>query len=239
MAFGDQVDQVCGRVFSRLRSLWPLSHLFPLKTRLLLVKLLVIPAFTYGECVYSTNLSAAHERSLERAFSACVRFAYRLGRYDSTRRYAHKLLGAPILTYLKQRRCSALHSLVRNKEPSYLVNKLVRGSSSRSGVFVIPRHCTGQYNDSFFVSTIRDYNSVPLAIRKLNSATRFSRACLDCFTARLPSWSWVHASRCVWSVLVLDLSCSVRSLRLFWLYALSPCNDPVYLSPCHHLSITF
>ena len=187
MVFKDQVDQICARVFSRLRSLWPLSQMFPLKTRLLLVRLLVIPAFTYGECVYSTNLSAVDERSLERAFSACIRFAYRLRRYDSTRCYVDKLLGAPILTFLKQRRCSALHALVVNKEPSYLFGKLTRGNSSRSGVFVVPRHCTAQYNDSFFVSTLRDYNSLPLCMRKLNSATKFSRDCLDHLHARPPT----------------------------------------------------
>lgn len=84
MSFGNQVDEICRKVFSRLRALWPNGHLFPVKTRLMLVRSLIVPAFTYGECIYSTNLSAGHVRSLERAFSACVRFVYGLRRYDST-----------------------------------------------------------------------------------------------------------------------------------------------------------
>ena len=59
LSFKSQVKVVCSNVFSRLRSLWPNGHLFSTKMRLMLVKTLIIPAFTYGECVYSTNLSAA------------------------------------------------------------------------------------------------------------------------------------------------------------------------------------
>lgn len=183
MSFSDQVSVICSRVFSRLRSLWPLSHIFPQKTRLTLVKSLVIPAFTYGECVYSSNLSAVDLRSLERAFSACVRFVYRLRRYDSTRDYTNGILGAPITTYLRQRRCSALHSIIKTRMPSYLFDKLCHGSSVRSGVFLIPRHSSTQYNRSFFVRTVSDYNAIPTSVRALYSLPGFSRACLARFSA--------------------------------------------------------
>lgn len=183
MSFSEQVGVVCSRVFSRLRSLWPLSHIFPQKTRLTLVKSLVIPAFTYSECVYTSNLSAIDVRSLERAFSACVRFVYKLRRFDSTRDYANGILGAPIMTYLRQRRCSALHGIVKTRMPSYLFDKLCRGNSVRSGVFLIPRHSSTQYNRSFFVRTVSDYNAIPTSVRELNSPASFSRACLARFLA--------------------------------------------------------
>lgn len=150
------------------------------------MKSLVIPAFSYGECVYATNLGAEDVKSLERAFSACLRFVYRLRRYDSTRCYANNLLGAPIMTFLKQRRCSALHSLLKSEEPSYLFDRLTRGSSTRSNVIVIPRHSSAQYNRSFFVRTLSDYNSLPVCIRRLDSVRGFSRACLDYFSQAMP-----------------------------------------------------
>lgn len=182
LSFRDQVHEVCSKVFSRLRSLWPNGHILPIKTRLMLVKALIVPAFTYGECVYSTNLSAAEIRSLERAFSACVRFVYGLRRYDSTRDYVSKIFGCSLMTYIKQRRCSAVHSIVKSKAPVYLSDKLTHGSSSRSCVFIIPMHSSRQYNRSFFVRTVSDYNSLPVNVRKIGSIARFSKACLECLS---------------------------------------------------------
>lgn len=176
LLFRDQVKEVCSKVYARLRSLWPNSHLFPLKTRLMLVRSLVVPAFTYGECVYSTNLRAVDVRSLERAFSACVRFVYRLRRYDSTREYVTKILGCPIMAFLEQRRCAMVHRIAKAEAPSYLCDRLCRGSSSRNNAFIIPMHSTAQYNRSFFVRAVSDYNLIPASIRRLGSLSRFGAA---------------------------------------------------------------
>lgn len=181
LTFKGQVKQICSKVFSRLRSLWPNSHLFSRKIRLMLVKSLVIPAFTYGECVYSTNLDAVDVRSLDKAFSACVRFVHGLRRYDSTRGFENGIFGCSLMTYIRQRRCSALHSIIKYEAPSYLFSKLTRGSSSRSNVLMLPRHLSRQYNRSFFVRTVSDYNSLPVSVRCINTAKGFGKACLDCF----------------------------------------------------------
>lgn len=182
LSFKGQVNEICSKVFSRLRSLWPNGHLLSTKLRLMLVKSLIVPAFTYGECVYSTNLSAADVRSLERAFSACVRFVYGLRRYDSTRGYVKNVFGCSLMTFIRQRRCSALHSIVKSKAPSYLFDKLIRGNSSRNVIFLIPRHSSVQYNRSFFVRTVSDYNSLPVNIKRINSNATFGKACLDHFS---------------------------------------------------------
>ena len=145
----------------------------------MLVKTLIVPAFTYGECIYSTNISAVDVKSLERAFSACVRFVYGLRRYDSTRDYVNRVLGCSLMTYTRYRRCSALHKVVKSEAPPYLFDKLVRGSSSRSNVLLVPRHLTTQYNRSFFVKTVSDYNSLPADVRRINSNAGFGKACLD------------------------------------------------------------
>ena len=75
LLFKEHVKELCSKVFFRLRSLWLNCHFFPLKTRLALVKSLIVPLFTYAESVYSTNLQAGDIHIVERAFSACVRFA--------------------------------------------------------------------------------------------------------------------------------------------------------------------
>ena len=150
----------------------------------MLVRSLVLPAFTYSESVYSTNLSASNVRSLERAFSACVRFVYSLRRYDSTREYIGGILGCSLMTYLKQRRCCFIHAMSRSEQPPYLFEKLCIGRSSRNRVFVIPRHSSAQYNRSFFVRAVSDYNSIPMGVKSLVSQSGFDRASREYFNAR-------------------------------------------------------
>lgn len=147
------------------------------KTRKMLVKSLVLPAFTYGDSIYSTNLSASAVRSLEGAFNACVRFVYRLRRYDSNRDYVNELLGCPIMTYLKRRRCSFVHSLVMTREPGFLYDKLLFGRSVRNRPLLIPRHSSAQYGRSVFVRAVADYNMIPACVRRHNSLSEFSYYC--------------------------------------------------------------
>lgn len=106
---------------------------------------------------------------------------YGLRRYDSTNEYNGKVLGCPLMAYIKHRRCCALHRIAKYRAPSYLFDKLSRGSSSRSNVFVIPRHSSHQYNRSFFVRSVSDYNSLPIDVRKIDSVSGFGEACLNQF----------------------------------------------------------
>ena len=147
-----------------------------MKTRMMLVKCLIVPAFTYGKCFFSTNLSSVSITSLERAFSACVRFFY--GLHDSTRNRLDCILGAPILTYLRQRCCVTLRSIISTETPAYLFDKIRRGSSLRRNAHILPKHSSLQYNRSFFVRTVSDYNLLPRTIGELNSLESFKSSCL-------------------------------------------------------------
>lgn len=183
MTFTDQVNEVCSKVFGRLRSLWQCSHLFSQKTRIMLVKSLVLPAFTYGDSVYSTNLSASAVRSLNGAFSACLRFAYRLRRYDSTSRYVNGILGCPLMAYLRLRCCSVIYNVAKRQEPRFLYERLCEGSSRRNRNYILPRHKSVQYNRSFFVRAVADFNSLPVHVRGLPSVASFNDASKAYFQA--------------------------------------------------------
>lgn len=134
--------------------------------------------------MYSTNLRACDVRALERAYSACVRFVYGLRHYDSTREYIDKVLGCPIMTYIKHRKCSIVYSLSKSRMPAYLYEKLRRGNSLRNDIFFLPRHSSTQYNKSFFVRAVSDYNSLPVEIKRLNSVHKFSKACIEYLKSR-------------------------------------------------------
>lgn len=147
----------------------------------MLVKSLILPAFTYGDSVYSTNLSATAIRSLEGAFSACVRFVYRLRRYDSTRDYVNGILGCSLMTYLKLRRCAVIYNVAKRRLPGFLYERLSVGSSVRNRRFILPRHSSEQYNRSFFVRAVTDYNSIPVHVRELSTVARFNDASMTYF----------------------------------------------------------
>lgn len=79
LTYAAHANEISAKVFPRLRSFWPNHHILPLSTRLMLVKSLILPLFTYCHSVYTSNLKAKSIRVLERAFAACVRFVLRIG----------------------------------------------------------------------------------------------------------------------------------------------------------------
>ena len=156
---------------------------------MLLIKALIMPLFTNCDSIYSTNLQAGDVRSLNMAFSACIRFVFRLRRYDSTRQFSNRILGCPIITYLVLRNCLFIHSLLIGKTPDYLYKKLRQDSSLRSLTLIIPNHVTMQYNRSFFVRSVSNYNRLPIHIKTLNSIYTFKKACLNYAADALSSMS--------------------------------------------------
>ena len=118
-------------------------------------------------------------KSLERAFTACLRFIYGLRRYDSTRDYKKKVFGCSFLPYFKYRRCIVMHDIVNKRVPRFLTDKLTLSRSSRTNMLIIPKHYTKQYGRSFFVLAATDYNELPVVARSRESRAAFGKACLE------------------------------------------------------------
>lgn len=180
LSFDAHVKQLSSKVFSRLRSLWPSHNVLSWQVKLMLIKSLIIPLFTYCDSVYSTNLNATSVRVLERAFSACIRFVFSIGRDCSIDQHVNRVLGCPIMDYLKYRRVVLVFKLLLDKVPEFLYDKLQ--PSSRSNILILPRHSTAQYNKSFFVNSVSDYNALPNLIKQTNSISSFKTRCLEHMT---------------------------------------------------------
>lgn len=177
LSFNAHVKQLSSKVFSRLRSLWPNISMLSWQTRLMLIKSLIIPLFTYCDSVYSTNLNAKSIRVLTSAFSSCTRFVFAIGRRDSVDDHLNRVVGCPIMEFLKLRRQVLIFKLLINKAPQYLYNKLQM--STRSNVLILPRHSTTQYNKSFFVNAVSSYNSLPTIIKQSSTLTSFKSRCFE------------------------------------------------------------
>lgn len=85
----------------------------PLHTRLMLVKSLAIPLFTYCDVVYTTNLDSKSKGIIDKAFAACVRFVYRIKRFDSTRDYLNRILGCGLAKYHEYRQLVFMHGILQ------------------------------------------------------------------------------------------------------------------------------
>lgn len=173
---------VAAKVFAGLRCLWPHSGYLPRATKLLLVKSLLLPHFSYCSQVLG-KLQASTKEILLKAFKACVRFVCGLGRYESTSGSIDVLLGCDLFSYLDHLSCVLLHKTVLTKEPGYLYDFLSPTSNERTFNLLLPRVGSDALSRSFFVSGVSIYNSLPPPIKRNYSLTGFKIACRDYFCA--------------------------------------------------------
>lgn len=177
LSFSAHAKQVSSKVFSRLRSLWPNYNVLSWRSRLMLIKSLIIPVFTYCDSVYSTNLNAASTRVLERAFSACVRFVFSIRRGNSIDDHVKRVLGCPIMEFLRYRRLVLVFKFLVNKAPPFIYDKLQ--PSTRSTMLILPRHSSAQYNKSFFVNAVSAFNALPNIVKQSSTVSIFKSRCLE------------------------------------------------------------
>lgn len=182
LSFGAHARDISAKVFSRLRSLWPNHYILSWQTRMMLVKSLILPLFTYCGSIYSTNLSATSIQVVERAFAACVRFVFGIRRRGSISEHLYRILGCSIMEFLKFRSIVCIFKLLAEKSPGYLYNNFQ--PSRRSSLLIIPRHTSSQYNKSFFVKAVSEFNLLPNAIKQTSSLASFKRRCFEYLTRR-------------------------------------------------------
>lgn len=174
-----QCNQIVSKVYAGLRSLYPNCNLVPVNARINLVKSLLMPHFMYGDVVFFDGLSAECKKSLERAFNACVRYAFGLTKRQSVREYKDKILGCDLFQYLRYHTLAFVHSLILKGTPTYLHSKLCRSQSDRTYNYNVRRTTLTQTHNSLFASGIASYNSLPVAVKRAGTVSAFRSLCYD------------------------------------------------------------
>lgn len=177
LTWSDQVSSICGKVYGGLRRLWKLSNIIPFNIRLRLVKTLLIPYFTYGDIVL-TSLSSVLRRKLNVAYNSCVRFIYKLRRYDHISIHADSIFGCSLEKYYDFRVCIALYKLIVTKQPNYLFRKLSFSNSLRTLKLNVTRRRTSSMDYAFFIRGIKLWNSLPILIKRTRNLNHFKKLCL-------------------------------------------------------------
>lgn len=158
------------KVFSGLRSLWPLSRSTPLKTRCIA---LLLPHIDYCNAVYYYGLDSVSWKTLTASVNAIV--CYGLRRYDSTNGNVVLFLGCSLETFLKTRSMTFLLRLISSGKPAHLREFSRYGQSSRSMQLVFPRSELSIGRKMLFVQGLLDWNAMPSRIRMSTSIDVFKR----------------------------------------------------------------
>lgn len=180
LCFDKFIFKQCGKVYASLRTLYATTSFLNIDTKLRLFKSLLLPHFIACDFLLFQSSMYAQSR-LQVALNACIRYVFNLNRLSSVSHLQYRLIGCPFIKFAPMRCCLFLFNLARTKLPGYLHEKLNILRSSRSRKYVIPRHYTSKYGNSFFVRGISHWNSLPNDLTKENSKLVFRRKCLEHF----------------------------------------------------------
>ena len=144
-----QVNAQCGKIYSVLRHLRLTAGMLPVSTKIKIFKSLLLPHFNYGSEVILNASAAAYDR-LKVSLNHCVRWVFNLTRLSRVTHLHPQLLGCSFYNFFKLRCYVILHKIIY-RGPSYLFDKLQLFRSTRVRHFVLTRHNTSHYSNSFFV----------------------------------------------------------------------------------------
>lgn len=166
------------KIYNVLRRLWQIGPIGTVRLRREMIVSLCMPIFMYCYVV-QWPLDCDSKRKMQMAFNACVRYVYKIPRYDHISEYSDKILECNFFTYMENFSLVFLRKLLMTGVPQYLREKLSHVSSTRTQHINIRRHATAQMANSFFVYGVRQWNRLPLNLRNQNSVESFRKDCLN------------------------------------------------------------
>lgn len=181
LTWDNYVTVTCNKVFAGMHSLKRIQDFLPFKIRLLLVKSLIFPYFSYCDTVVS-DMSVVLANKLQRAQNYCIRFIYNLKRDSRITPYYKKLGILKLVDWRSYHILITLYLILQTGVPDYLAKWFVytseistkctrRGSTTLN----IPLHRTSMFNKSFTVSACRLWNILPDEIKSIDCRVQFAK----------------------------------------------------------------
>lgn len=173
------IDQTCCKIFNTLKVLWKTTQFAGAGLRRKLFSSYVFPHFVYADLIYY-GMSDRCFRKLNRCFNACVRYIFRLRKYDHISSFTNRLIGCSLSLHRDFRACWFFKQLLKTESPEYLHNKLGFSFNFSSNLRLTLRHNISHCNNSsIFVKGVRLWNSLPLHIRRTESRSVFLERLLE------------------------------------------------------------
>lgn len=162
----DHLAKATQTIYFGLRCLWNAARLFPVKTKMDLVKSLLVPHIIYFDVIVG-ELNSRNFGVLKRAFNSIVRFVFGLRKYDHISHVSNQILGVGLREYLQFRRLLFMHTIVETRQPPYLFDKLTFVRSQRLAMNIIVPSCRyDRYSRSFFIFDAIKWNALPQDLKR-------------------------------------------------------------------------
>ena len=176
MTWDDHIALVCSRVYGILRKLSSISEFLPRKLKHKLITSLAIPHFLYCDSIFS-ECSSKCKRRLEVCFNSCIRFIYGLKKYNMIGNKKYCIFGCTLFDYYNVRLASLVFKILLYGQPLYLYRNFQYAQSTRTKTLLIPTHSSVIIANSFFVRSIRLWNSLPRVAKYANTIRKFKLEC--------------------------------------------------------------
>lgn len=172
LTWTDHLTATIGKVYGGLRLLWSAQNFVPIKTKMLLVKTLLLPILLYG-CEVFCKVDFNTNRKLNVIYNNFARYIFNIRYYDHISIYSKQIMGLSFGSLLQFRSLILLHEIMQSRQPEYLYNKLSFANSQRSVTLILPRFNCLVSERSFFVHVTLLWNSLPATLRRIENTNKF------------------------------------------------------------------
>ena len=142
--------------------------------------------FDYCDILYN-DISVELLQKLQRVHNVCFRFIFITSHYDHVSQHFSELSWLRLNERRILHSLSLLYNILKHSSPSYLASRFHRLSSyhtldtrsQQNSLLSIPQHRTSLYSDSYTISVVRCWNSLPEEIRGRRNLEAFKSMLVD------------------------------------------------------------
>src|SRR6266404_8099041 len=143
------------------------------------MKSLILPLMDYCDIVYA-KISSSLRKRLDKLINSCVRFIHNVRKFDhiSTKKQELDFLTGELRRTFNYG--MMIHKVKESNKPVYLHEKFEKlklpshSHDTRSkNLFVMPKHSTKQFENSFTYLSRKIWNEIPEEIRNIKSSNCF------------------------------------------------------------------
>ena len=172
LSWTDHINLTIGKVYGRLRTLWVTQSFTPLKIRMLLAKVYLLPTLMYG-CEIYANCDSRDKYKLNKLYNNIARYIFCIRKYDRISMFSYEICSMSFDNLLKFRVVIFLHKIIISMMPPYLFNKLSFTLSHRhKNIRTIRTHYLISERQ-FLIFAIRLWNSLPYQLTFITNPVHF------------------------------------------------------------------
>ncbi|CAG5082095.1 Protein of unknown function [Cotesia congregata] len=178
LSWEHQVTKMCIQAMSSLAQLKISNEVFNRQLRIKLVTTIIFPIFDYC-CAAFTNMSKKLQMRLQRKMNSCVRFIFKLSRYEHVTPYYKQLSWLKLSTRRDYFIACLFFKEIRLNYRQLFGSKLqflevaMRRGDIRQDYLKLPMSASNIYDKSFLIQGIRVWNSLPAGLTTVDNLTEF------------------------------------------------------------------